>query len=926
LKKIFKTNAIIFITLCVILFQGIAIGKEVNEVALEARGMQLLFDQNGKIKVKSAGHETSWFPSAFKIYEEKEINSVLELPQPFEVIRNEDKLIYKFEHPSGVIIIQEFWEQEGYISAKITLKNTKPEQKWVRVAAQLPLIFEDNTIDYWDGHTLKKQFSGRGENTQLLNVFPAAAVFDQVNGMAVGIEVYQIFSHIENNLVYSESNKVLSYGVKMVLNEGASESAEFIYYTFKPDYGYLNAIDSYYSFYPEAFKPNSNINPRVVESIGAHRATIFGNEHREIYRKLNGKMTWWYAPYKKSGQFWMHDKEEFERELPNQDKIPNKYKAPMEEFRDNELRIGESTFFDGISPLYYILNWCEEDLANRKYSDAILKNNDGKPLIKYGWVKPYMDDLCMWWWGNTFAEDTKRDIQMIVDEVMVDGFSLDCAAGKMKARNQTGFDEVPGVAYDTVGVYSEESVSVAKMMDFIHSLEKDGTTMATFANFNGSFPYYSAVRADTTLIERDITQFVLMVDELAPQRYLLGTKPQRIYSLIIREPIGKLFPWKTMSAEDIRRLYQVFWDKAMLVAYKTGTYPSTDFFCGYPRVARKTIELTSVISAGWEPVPAFKTNQDIWDARYGEGLETFLFIGNPQVRPLEIDARIDNEYIGDGTYLFSAFDNQKVVNEIIDGRTCINLSLDPNEYVILKTLAKVDIDEDMHAYLQEIGDKSKMKVCITLEVKENKAAMISVKVPDEGTVYSVTVNDQPVVFQQKQGSVSFVAELFSTNNSIVVFWHSNILLSSANEIKEFPFVKYNFQPNCTIVVPNDAEVWDETSAERLCSYFRYYYKEVFEREVYLPIKNVSDPNINGLRVILEHDPNSSGSIQLVDGNLVVSGSDSFLRYQLVEQLMTLLDEQYSYFGVIGINTWYPTDPDTVQMREKAGLDSGKIMD
>jgi hypothetical protein len=551
-----------------------------------------------------------------------------------------------------------------------------------------------------------------------------------------------------------------------------------------------------------------------------------------------------------------------------------------------------------------------------------MKKDDGSIFKIDTWTLPWADDVSMWW-GGKFGADTKRDLSIISRELSISGFAVDCADGQLKARRgDVDLGKIAGRAYDDKGVYAEETVAVADMMDYIHSIKKGGERMGAWANFFNPFPYYVGFRSDVALIEGHFTRVLQGMNEYQRLRYLLGSKTRQMSGGIGRETLGKSIDWKNTSPEKIKSIYRNLWDSALLSCFKLDMLPSADMVYGYAGMMKNMPVLVNVLKEGWQPIPAVKLESDIWTARYGKELDTYIFAGNPKTTDKQVNASVDNNYLGKGAYLFCAYNGGTLLNNVQNGQSKIAFNLGPKKYMVLKALVNITGPSQFKGEAGEAGDVSAGRV--SAKVAAEGPARISVRVPDNSSAVSVRVNGAPAKFRQGSGTVSFDA-LLKGESAVTVDWKSNIYLESEKSLQEFPFVNEDGTAACTIVIKDNADEWDTAAASRLQEYFRFYFEKVKGKSVLIPVKKESESPAGNLVVAGQ----GAESIRIDGNKLVISGPDSRARMDAVERLMRVLDGKYIYYGTIGGDyhyQWTASDEDTRAMREKAGLGMGGTLD
>ena len=86
----------------------------------------------------------------------------------------------------------------------------------------------------------------------------------------------------------------------------------------------------------------------------------------------------------------------------------------------------------GVAMLFYIPSgiWVEEQLAQRLYPEALLKDEEGALVTKVGYVTGYDTTCRVFPFGNNYAEVLRKDMRLVVEELDMQGFAFDVSGGE----------------------------------------------------------------------------------------------------------------------------------------------------------------------------------------------------------------------------------------------------------------------------------------------------------------------------------------------------------------------------------------------------------------------------------------------------------------------------------------------------------------
>lgn len=665
-----------------------------------------------------------------------------------------------FHYQGAAMDITERWTVSGdNIYCNISAVNGDRDA-WITYKLFLPVFFNTSNVNIWDGFNASSSWTGTTTRSELGGTFPLCSIDDGTDGLAVGIAADKIYSKIENKLSYFKNGvNVINYSVRTYTDANTSMNPDvtFIIYGFKANYGYRDAIDRYHKAYPAQFSPALGIDSRFQEVASAggaqYASQLYPNDSYEPWRRVNSSVIWWYAPFKKAGDYYGTLPEwdipligTSPTGIPYETLAKNAGYGPgkMTTIQNTRRTSMNNASMKNLMPMYYLIHWCEKDLAERRFSNQILKWKKGSTVMPYLNV-PYVHNWCdsyKMWWGGELRNQTIEDIGKIMnDGAEIYGFAFDSAdpcsldggnpsnpnvPGRMQARPKYGQDisvstGVQGRAYDAEGPYVDSDVGIASMMDYVHTQYRTDDDkeirMATWANIKNTYAYYVAFRSDAALSEHALSFFTKY--ELGYQerlRYMLGHKTSKFLASTSKEDLHAIAPfngWQSAGPATIRGWFRDLWGEAMLNYFRLGLLPGDAVITGYEQMSKAMPALFEMIQEGWEPVPAFKlrnysnpptmdlnADPNIYTSRYGKGVHSYIFVGNNKIVSTDMLAPvIDNEYFADGAaggfYIFNRYDGTSLTNTVnaagYEGKTLLTATvLGKKQYQIYKSIAHIE--------------------------------------------------------------------------------------------------------------------------------------------------------------------------------------------------------------------------------------------
>jgi len=771
-----------------------------------------------------------------------------------------------------------------------TIKNTSAQQRFLYLNWTISFTSPHpiNNIHYWDGRgeplsgnaLLQKPSQNANDTTSMLQ-----AVYDDAQGIALALPPDQIVSQFTQSLeVANDKSYSLHLQIPLVLDAGQSDTFPIEIYHFTPRYGFLDALQKYFSAHPESFNPRSNIDPRAagVGDASIVRPALSISEARasEIARRYYADWDWVYAPFKRTGdiygreQFW-----NYVPARPNDRRIKKGTPAQYHAERATQLnqldKVVSAAFY---TPAFL---YCEVQLANKEYPDAIIKNADGSyyKYYKTPWVTGPDNEVEMYPWGNKFARQSMEDAKQLVAENNITAFGYDVMGGGAKFRGK-GLDESPRRAFDEKGAYSDTSVAIAKMADFTRSLTKNGRETALVGNIVGGSRAFLVARSDSIMFEQP--PYYHASDFIAT-RYAAGHKLITIWN---PWRLVNVLQWKSMSPEQLQEAFHGAADYMRLTAFRYGAFPSPRWSSGVPKIMQMLPLLKDIISQGWQAVPAARRAngalpEHIWPARYGNGTGSYITIGNASKTAWSGEVIIDNDYLGTSNYLFADV-NGKVLSQTVKGRTTLlQVEIASHETLILRAVAAIPANTSGNATLSWNDDGANG----TLNIK---STFTPTKV--------LSPRDGWKLAKQDGQTWNFDSLYFA---------------SPLKDIVEFPYFgegTVDKVVTAQIVLPQNATDKDRADAKRLQEYFKFWGQEGIK-----PAKDLALPIIPSI-------PVSTMGSKIYIGNSMTRRQGNTLYVGNVAQLLNALDQKYFYYGTMN------PGPSGADVFKKANIDGGVLRD
>jgi len=511
-----------------------------------------------------------------------------------------------------------------HLSWKVSVSNRKDSQQLLEVRLKFPVDLNESW-DYWDGYEIHSFPCFKLKREKMEYTFPMSCVYNSKVGIALGIEPHQYLSYIANGIERS-----FYYATKMVIDPKQTENVEFILYFFRPNYGYLDAIQKYYDIFPDVFNPKRGIDPRITGA-GGYIRSCPGTRRLQLEqcRRFHINWEWCYGPYQKNGD-WFPDrkswipKEGFGVEAHTQRRAPYTYEEYLSMLKERFSAGNRTT-----AMMFYIIpRYCDIRIIDSECPDAIWIDKNGKKSgVVYDDV--FKGDRSYWVYayGNSLFKREIEDLKKIVSTFEVRGFAMDMVNG-VRRYYGPGVNNSPGRAFDEEGkIYCLETIPYAKIMDYIHTLHRGKYRMGVIANQAQNYTSYLPVfHADAVMHEGPP---YIGARNVWPLRFLSGRKLLTWWDGYVSDRLMEI-DWHKLNSEEKKEVLKGLQNYVILFSLRTGGVPSCMETFGVPKLLELIPTIIELSRAGFQPVPAVKVgNAKLWTGRFGKGTGTYITISNP---------------------------------------------------------------------------------------------------------------------------------------------------------------------------------------------------------------------------------------------------------------------------------------------------------
>ncbi|NLO05866.1 MAG: hypothetical protein GX131_08575 [candidate division WS1 bacterium] len=771
--------------------------------------------------------------------------------------------------------------REGLI-VQATVQNDGAQQEWIAVALSATISSSDG-LSVFDGRNVAVEPQERFGEDEFMGRLQISSAWNADASLGLGLASTELRSWFDHYYLPPEGDApaTLTTTTQLVLEPGQSDSVSFWAASRPGEWGFYESLDACYATWPELYRRGANVDPRVDYGGAQYRVWPNATEwSAEICRRLYAGWEWCYAPFRRTGdivgreRFWDYE--------PARE--PTGVRAmPREEYlqwRRERFAAGQAT---GVVMGFYVPSqvWCEEQLAREVYPDALIEDPTTRTLFTTPWVTGHDNERLVFPYRTSFGDQSRIDMAEVVEELDFRAFAFDTAGGRGKYRGPA-LAELEGRAWDESGVYCRNNIAVARLMQFVHTLQvSDGHDVAVISNPNPNCAYTSVLYSDSMMLEGEPWKVDRTYGDSL--RWMAGQK-----TLTWWEGYGPdtFIDLEQASGEQIAMLLRGLADFTLLQSLRIGYIPPPHFTQGYERLVEWLPALTECVTTGWQPVTAARVPEPIWATRYGGGLDTLIALAHETADTHEFEVAIQNARLAEGALLFTDYDGSERTNRIADGETRVPLTMPTRTPVLLRAQAEI-IPAAAVTEATVSADHGVSEGVLRISLSGDGAVTIRPRVPAElqvasarfaGAACAVT-GDAIALDLDGQGEleVRLTSAVFGPNDEALL---------------DFPFAEAT-GPTSTIYLAADAGATEQYLAARLQTYFRYWFDRIEGGDaVTIPVETGAPAAGNAVVI----------RVAAGEPRVQVEGDTLFIEAQTDEQLSAIF---FRYLRALDTKYWTP---------------------
>ncbi len=750
-----------------------------------------------------------------------------ELPLTMTEARFEDDALfvrYACDRPLDILVIYSGL-REGLL-ATVLVTNDGDRQELLEVALDAD-IGRTEGLSVFDGRSVSGEpQEAFGEDT-FRGRLQLCAAWNEQAGVGLGLAAPELRSWFHHSYVPPDGEEParLSTATRLVLDPGRDDTVTFFAASRPGEWGFYEVLDAYYETYPAMFRADPDVDERANLGGGQYRAfPRTGVWSPEICRRLFVGWEWCYAPFRRTGDIYGREQLwDYEPVRP----FGSPRGLPRDEYfawRREAFEVGRAC---NVAMMFYVPSqvWCEERLAREVYPDALIEDPTARTLFTTPWVTGHDNERLVFPYQTSFAEQSYRDMADVAEELNLQGFALDTAGGGGKYRGPA-LDRLDGRAWDEDGVYCRNSIAVAHLMQYVHTLTApDGTRLAVVSNPSPRCAYSAMLWSDSAMLEGEPWKVDRTYGDSL--RWMAGHK-----TLVWWEGYGadSFVDVEMARPDQLRMLLRGLADFTLLQSLRIGYIPPPNFTQGFERLVQWLPAITECVTTGWQPVPAARVPEPLWATRYGDGLDALIAIAHETAGTVQAEAVIENRRFAEGALVFTDYDGGERTNRIAGGETKIALTVPTRTPVLLRAQAAV-APADAVTEVRAAAEMGLTGGTLWLGIDGRGQVTVRLREPEGMRATAAWLNG--AVAQVRDGELSLQLD---GRGDLKVRYASRVFRGEDSRLLDFPFTR-DGQPACTIHLPYGVSPRTRLLAERLQLYFRYWHARVLGGdEVAIPIE------------------------------------------------------------------------------------------
>jgi hypothetical protein len=380
---------------------------------------------------------------------------------------------------------------------------------------------------------------------------------------------------------------------------------------------------------------------------------------------------------------------------------------------------------------------------------------------------------------------------------------------------------LPGRAWDSKGVFIDQSVAINHLVDYIRSLKPENKKLHKLFIFANGY-----LKGDYMMMEKPFLGVGTYKRWFPLLKYYIGPRPATTHGhgYLFKETIPN---WREKTTEEFKKIMSRISTYVIFNCFKYATFSTSHTInYGVPQTVYILPELIEVVRAGWQaeiPLEIDSGSMKIYSARYGKDINSYFFLGNPYPQACSFDVKADCSYLGNVNYLpvRKMRKNAETQLKVNKRKVCFNVNLPPRIPYLYETVCGISpttINYKCQTSSKKDINKQIFKVKFTPE-KPFEAKFYFKKIRNF-KLASVCVDGKKIVLNNRNAVINI-----NKNTTVTISYKSEFFQLTQKQLLAFPFVDARKFLNFKINVPENASAEELDAAEMLKKYFIFCSKK-----------------------------------------------------------------------------------------------------
>jgi len=744
--------------------------------------------------------------------------------------------------------------------------------------------------EFFDGERVWAADSPRAAD-RFTGRFPLTTLADAGACIALGYAPDQWLSYLRHGFTAHDDGGVnLETATRIVVDSGAQGRVDFLIGGFTSQWGHREALHWYYKSFPAFFKPNGAVDARAGLNGGSYLAWNT-SPYPEMCRRLHVGWDWCYAPFRRTGD--IYGRSRFWQYTPAR-KFSTDRAQTLEDYHQWRKKRFDNGKRCDVAMMCYIPSqiWCEEQLAREQYADALITDKRAKTYFDTPWVTGHDNELRVFPHKTSFGKQSLIDMAALAAENNIQGFAFDTANGGARYYGPH-VNQCRGRAWDDVGVFVDEGIAIAELMDWCHRNQtRHGEPLAVVSNPGGAPCYLTPFRSDAAMIESDPTS--VRHGSAQVLRRLLGHKTMVFWE---NYAIEELLDCENLTADEMMDALNGLADYTIIASLRMAAMPTPRICLGIRKLAQWMPLLAEIALAGWQPVPAATCDVGLTMSRAGEGLRQFVMTGNEGAEDAAGTIQVDNRWLAQGAMLFAARGARQTQNTLSNGCTSVSFTLPSREALVLRSaLALSPAPEVVRARVTRSVDLDRTRIGVRLRAGRDIRCVLAVPQWGDMELTQIIADGRSMAFKEcATGWRTLEPVALSGSSEITLLLQSDAFDLSWEQLIAFPWEQKG-EPGFTLIANATDLPAQEAARPRIAAYFEHVKAQ--------KIRPQQEPRVMrpegdcAVRVQVVKDAERPQCIRLDETGrtLTVTGRTPDDLSRAVDKLLRALDRQYPFGG------------------------------